>query len=161
MSQENYWKFQGTIKKLKQKDNRCFVCGTTKNIVPHHIRRVNQTSDDYYNESNIVLLCDDHHHQYHRQYPEVNAKTFGEFVKKNHNKKPTIKRRGELMNFTLDKELKISKLKRIIKLLNKTQTKVVKISVNGKLYDISRISDKDNYAVFELGDFELIKKAGD
>ena len=37
------------------------------------------------------------------------------------------------MNFRLDKELKISKLKKIIKLLNKTQNKVVKISVNGKL----------------------------
>lgn len=65
------------------------------------------------------------------------------------------------MNFRLDNELKISELKQIIKLLNKTQKKVVKISVNGKLYDISKIIDQKNYAVFELGDFKLIKKAGD
>ena len=57
------------------------------------------------------------------------------------------------MNFTLNEELKISKIKRIIKLLNKTQNKVVKISVNGNLYDISKISDMGDYAVFELGDF--------
>ena len=57
------------------------------------------------------------------------------------------------MNFTLNEELKISKIKRIIKLLNKTQNKVVKISVNGNLYDISKISDRGDYAVFELRDF--------
>jgi cytochrome b involved in lipid metabolism len=57
------------------------------------------------------------------------------------------------VNFILNDELKISKMKRIIKLLNKTQNKVVKISVNGKLYDISKISDRGDYAVFELGDF--------
>ena len=65
------------------------------------------------------------------------------------------------MNFRLDKELKISKLKKIIKLLNKTQNKVVKISVNGKLYDFSKIIENDDYAVFEPGDFKLIIKAGE
>lgn len=65
------------------------------------------------------------------------------------------------MNFRLDKELKISKLKKIIKLLNKTQNKVVKISVNGKLQDFSKIIENDDYAVFEPGDFKLINKAGE
>ena len=156
----NYWKFLGTVKKLKEKENKCFVCGSTENIVPHHIKKVNQSSDDYYNENNIVLLCDEHHHQYHQQNPHVNPKTFSEFLKKNHLKKSNNKKGGK-MNFKLDNELKISKLKKIIKLLNKTQKKVVKISVNGKLYDISKISDKEKYVIFELGDFELNKKAGD
>lgn len=146
----NYWKLQGTIKKLKQKDNRCFVCGTSKNIVPHHLKKVDNASEEYYSEDNLVLLCDEHHHQYHNKYSTVNPKTFSEFVRKNHSKKP---KRGAKVNFILNDELKISKMKRIIKLLNKTQNKVVKISVNGKLYDISKISDRGDYAVFELGDF--------
>ena len=153
----NYWKFLGTIKKLKEKENRCFVCGTTENIVPHHIRKAKQSNDDYYNENNIVLLCNKHHIQYHKENSSVNPKTFGEFLKKNHFKKQDNKK-GVLMNFRLENELKISKLKKIIKLLNKTQTKVVKLSVNGKLYDISKIIEKEKYVVFELGDFELIKK---
>lgn len=33
----NYWKFKGTVKKLKEKDNKCFVCGSDENIVPHSI----------------------------------------------------------------------------------------------------------------------------
>lgn len=65
------------------------------------------------------------------------------------------------MNFTLDKELKISKLKKIMKLLNKTNSKLVKVSVNGKLYDISKVTVIDKYATFELKDFSLIKKAGE
>ena len=146
----NYWKLQGTIKKLKEKDNRCFVCGTSENIVPHHLKKVDNSSEEYYSEENLVLLCDEHHHQYHKKYSTVNPKTFSEFVRKNHSNKPKI---GGKVNFTLNDELKISKMKRIIKLLNKTQNKVVKVSVNGKLYDISKISDRGDYAVFELGDF--------
>lgn len=77
----NYWKFQGTIKKLKEKDNRCFVCGSTENIVPHHLKRVKRTSNDYYNENNLILLCDYHHRDYHQKYPQVNGKTFSEYMK--------------------------------------------------------------------------------
>ena len=149
----NYWKLQGTIRKLKEKDNSCFVCGSTINIVPHHLKQVNKSSNEYYDENNIVLLCNDHHYQYHRQYPDVSPKTFTEFLKKNHMKKPTLKRGRDLMNFTLDKELKISKLKRILKLITKTQTKVVKISVNGELFDISRVIDLEDVAIFELDKF--------
>ena len=154
----NYWKFLGTVRKLKEKENMCFICGSKENIVPHHIKQVKQTSDEYYSENNIVLLCDEHHHQYHNQYPNVNAKTFSEFLKRNHLKKPN---NGGMMNFKLDAELKISKLRKIIKLLNKTQKKVVKISVNGKLYDISKITDNEKYTILELGNFGLVKKVGD
>lgn len=65
------------------------------------------------------------------------------------------------MDFTLDKELKISKFKRIIKLVTKHNKKMVKISVNGKFYDISKVIVSDKYATFELRDFALIKRAGD
>lgn len=155
----NYWKLKGTIKKLKDKEKKCFVCGSTENIVPHHLKKVNQASDEYYSEDNLVLLCDEHHHQYHQQYLDINPKTFCEFLRKNHLKKP--KNRGKTMNFKLEKELKNSKLRKIIKLLNKTNKKIVKISVNGKLYDISRIKDLEKYIVFELDDVEIIKKEGE
>lgn len=72
----NYWKLQGTIKDLKEKDNKCFVCGSKKDIVPHHLKKVNQTSNQYYSEDNLVLLCDYHHHKYHQQYSDVNLKLF-------------------------------------------------------------------------------------
>lgn len=91
MINENYWKLHGTIRKLKEKDNRCFVCGSDENIVPHHLKQVKQTSDDYYNENNIVLLCDEHHHQYHQEYSRVNPKTFSEFLKKKIKKSIKIK----------------------------------------------------------------------
>ena len=154
---ENYWKLQGTIRKLKEKDNKCFICGSTENIVPHHIKQVKNNSEEYYDKNNLVLLCDYHHRKYHNQYCEVNAKTFGEFLMKNHSKNPVKKNKPTKIDFVLDKELKMSKMRRIIKALNKTSKKVVKISFNGKLYDISRIYDNENYTVLELGDFELTK----
>lgn len=36
----NYWKLMGTVKKLKEKDNLCFVCGSKKDIVPHYLKRL-------------------------------------------------------------------------------------------------------------------------
>ena len=63
------------------------------------------------------------------------------------------------MIFTLDNELKISQLKVILKLLKKAGNKVVKISVNGTLYDISKIIDKQGFAIFELCELELAKKS--
>ncbi len=77
----NYWKFKRTIKELKEKNNRCFICGSSENIVPHHLKKVKQTSDDYYNKNNIILLCDDHHREYHHKYPQVNSKTFCEYMR--------------------------------------------------------------------------------
>lgn len=154
MTHENYWKLQGTIKKLRKKSNKCFICGSTEEIVPHHIRQVKQETDDYFDENNLVLLCDYHHRRYHRQYHNVNAKTFCEFLRENIlNPIKINKSQGDDVNFRLDKELKISKLKRIIKLLNKTRTKVVKISVNGKLYDISKVIEDNGTIIFELGEF--------
>lgn len=150
MTHENYWKMQETIRRLQKKDNSCFICGSTENIVAHHIKKVGQETDDYYDESNLVLLCDYHHHLYHRQYGEVNAKTFSEFSRNTHSKK---KRRGDMMNFKLDNELKVSKLKKIFKLLNKTSKKLVKISADGKTYDITKIIDIDGVTILELGEF--------
>lgn len=152
MTHENYWRMQGTIRRLRKKDNTCFVCGSTENIVPHHIKKVNPESDEYFDESNLVLLCDFHHHLYHRQYPDVNAKTFSEFLRDNHLKRQ--RKKGDNMDFKLDKELKVSKLKKIFKLLNKTSKKLVKISADGKAYDITKIISIDGVTILELGEFK-------
>ena len=149
MSQENYWKLQSTIKNLKDEDNRCFVCGCKKEIVAHHIKKVSQESKEYYSRNNVVLLCDDCHHIYHQQYSEVNQKTFSEFVKKNLNKQPQRKKLTK-RRFAIKEELKISKLKKIFKELNKTRNKVLKISVNGVLYDISKISSEGKLTIIEI-----------
>lgn len=76
-----YYDFCGTVKKLKQE---CFICGTTENIEPHHIRRAKQRQEIYADEKNIVMLCRTHHKRYHNKYSNanVNPKTFAEYVKR-------------------------------------------------------------------------------
>lgn len=150
----NYWKFQGTIKKLKEKENTCFICGSNKNIVPHHIKRVKNTHSDYYSEDNLVLLCNYHHHKYHREYPDVNLKTFCEFLRNNFVLKikesevnKINKKRRLNMDIDLNKPLKISKLTKFMKLVNKPAKKTVKISVDGKLYGIRNVRNQDAYNI--------------
>lgn len=153
----NYWKFKGTINKLKEKENRCFVCGSDKNVVPHHIKRVKNTHNDYYSEDNLVLLCDYHHHKYHKQYPNVNLKTFCEFFRDNFVLKinesdvdKVNKKRRLNMDIDLNKPLKISKLTKFMKLVNKPAKKTVKISVDDKLYGIQNIRDQEGSTIFEI-----------
>ena len=157
----NYWKFKGTINKLKEKENRCFVCGSDKNVVPHHIKRVKNTHNDYYSEDNLVLLCDYHHHKYHKQYPNVNLKTFCEFFRDNFvlkikesNVDKVNKKRRLNMDIDLNKPLKISKLTKFMKLMNKPAKKTVKISVDDKLYGIRNIRDQEGNTIFEIRGYE-------
>ena len=145
MTHENFWKLMGTVRKLKNKENKCFVCGSTEDIVPHHIRKVKQEIEDYYSEDNLVLLCDECHHRYHRQYPDVNSKTFCEFMRKNLRNPP----KQYKTDFKITDKLKTSKLKKILKSVNKTSKKVVKVSFNGKVYDVSRIWDDGEATILE------------
>lgn len=157
----NYWKLQGTIKELKEKDNRCFVCGSKNDIVPHHLKKVSQTSNQYYSEDNLVLLCNYHHHKYHHEYPDVNLKTFCEFLRDNFiaqikekdiNKiKP---RRGVKLDIDLNNPLSVSKLKKMMKLINKSAKKNVKISVDGNLYGVRNIRDRDDCTLLEIRGFK-------
>ena len=153
----NYWKLLGTIQKLKEKENKCFICGSSENIVPHHLKQVKQTNNDYYSENNLVLLCDKHHHEYHKQYPEVNLKTFCEFLRDNYivrikeNEVDKVKKkRGVCMDIDLNMPLTISKLKKFIKLVTKNAKKTVKVSVDGKLYGIRNFRDQKDRNVLEI-----------
>lgn len=153
----NYWKFKGTIKKLKEKENKCFICGSDKNIVPHHLKRVKNTHSDYYSEDNLVLLCNYHHHKYHKQYPNVNLKTFCEFFRDNFVLKikesevnKVIKKRRLNIDIYLNKPLKISKLTSFMKLVNKPVKKTVKVSIGNKLYGIRNIRDQEGNTILEI-----------
>ncbi len=153
----NYWKFLGTINKLKEKENKCFICGSNENIVPHHIKQVKQSSDDYFNENNIVLLCDKHHHHYHKKYAHVNQKTFCEFFRDNfvlQIKESEVnivnKKRRLNMDIDLNKPLKISKLTQLLKLVNTTAKKTVQISLDNGLYGIQNIRDQEGSNILEI-----------
>lgn len=154
INQQNYWKFQATVNNLRKIENKCFICGSSENVGPHHINRTKYDSEQYYSKNNLILLCDDCHHRYHKQYPNVNQKTFCEFLRKellkNHPNNGNKNKKNYQKNFNLKEELGMSKLKRILKLVNKTQTKRVKISVDGKMYDIYKISGDDNLTILEL-----------
>lgn len=157
----NYWKFKGTVKKLKEKENKCFVCGSDENIVPHHLKQVKKRSEEYYNENNIVLLCDNHHHMYHNQYSNVNLKTFCEFFKDNfvlkinENEVSKVNEERRLkMEIELNKPLKISKLTQFLKLVNKTPKKTVKISVGEKLYGVKNVRNQEGNTILEIKDYK-------
>lgn len=153
----NYWKLMGTVKKLKEKDSSCFVCGSKNDIVPHHLKKVNLTSDEYYSEDNLVLLCDYHHHKYHQQYPAVNLKTFCEFLRDNFiahiNEKDISKlkqRRGVKLDIDLNLPLTVSKFNKFMKIITKTAKKTVKVSVDDKLYGIRNFRDQEGTNILEI-----------
>ena len=109
-----------------------------------------------YSEDNIVLLCD-YHHKYHKQYPEVNLKTFCEFLRDNFVLKikeseinKVNKKRRLKMDINLNKSLKISKLTKFFKVVNKNAKKTVKISVDDKLYGIRNVRDQEDLTILEI-----------
>lgn len=82
-----YYQFHETVEKLRKEDDSCFICGSTKNVKPHHIRRVKESDPRYANQGNIVLLCPRHHHKFHKLYGSgkgVNRHNFDIFVKREH-----------------------------------------------------------------------------
>ena len=55
------------------------------------------------------------------------------------------------MRIDLDKSIKLNKLKRILKLFGNTN-KPIKILIQGNLYDITSIVDRNNTIMFIIGD---------
>lgn len=56
------------------------------------------------------------------------------------------------MIIDLDEELRLSRFRKIISLI-KTR-KVIKVSFNGRYYDITKIIDKKGMTIFEIGDLK-------
>ena len=82
-----YYKFHDMVEKLRKEDNSCFICGSAKNVKPHHIRRVKESDPQYAARNNIVLLCHHHHGKFHQLYGSgkgVNRHNFDVYVKKEH-----------------------------------------------------------------------------
>ena len=57
----------------------------------------------------------------------------------------------EQMIIELDEELRLSKFRKIMTLIAKSG-KVIKVEINGKYYDISKITDKKEMAILEIND---------
>ena len=55
------------------------------------------------------------------------------------------------MIINIDEELRLSKFRKILKLISKSN-RIIKVSLDGKLYDISRITDKGDIIIFEIDD---------
>ena len=82
-----YYQFHNLVEKLRKEDNSCYICGSTKNVKPHHIRRVKESNPQYAAASNVVLLCGHHHGKFHQLYGSgkgVNRHNFDVYVKKEH-----------------------------------------------------------------------------
>lgn len=80
-----YFDFLNLVEELRQEDDACFICGSKKNVNPHHIVKFKDNDKRYADKNNVVLLCGYHHHSYHKHYGSgkgVNQKTFAIFCKK-------------------------------------------------------------------------------
>lgn len=56
------------------------------------------------------------------------------------------------MKIELDNELRISKFRRILLMFRSSN--VIKILIDGQYYDISKVMDKEDVTIFEVGDLK-------
>lgn len=85
-----YYEFLETVKKLRNENDSCFICGSTKRVNPHHIHKVKDSDKRFADRNNVVLLCGPHHHLFHQLYGSgkgVNCKNFAIFCKKEYEKR--------------------------------------------------------------------------
>ena len=53
-----FYEFQNTINIVKREQGyKCFICGSTDNLGPHHIKKVKQSNALYASKENVVILC--------------------------------------------------------------------------------------------------------
>lgn len=82
-----YYDFQQVVGNMMKGKPKCFVCGSTRNVGPHHIRKVKQSNQQYADKNNLVLLCKSCHSKYHSRYRGINQKTFALFLREELHKK--------------------------------------------------------------------------
>lgn len=58
---------------------KCSICGSGKELEPHHIINVNNYDELYNSPCNVIILCHTCHHNYHQEYNEVNFHTLLEY----------------------------------------------------------------------------------
>lgn len=77
-----FYDFQHTVENMMKGNPKCFICGSTKNVGPHHLKKVKQNNSLYGDSSNVVLLCKSCHSRYHNHVGKnVNPKSFAVFLK--------------------------------------------------------------------------------
>lgn len=76
-----HWKLQDWVSQLFFKFDKCVVCGSTKDLEPHHVVKVKPYDEHYTSLDNGVILCKHCHHEYHSKYSQINAYTLIEFTK--------------------------------------------------------------------------------
>lgn len=81
-SQQLHWKIKAWGRELLEKEHECIVCGATKNLVPHHVAKIDRYNPYYVDINNGVVMCESCHKKYHRQYSDINARTLIDFIKK-------------------------------------------------------------------------------
>ncbi|MBQ9025362.1 MAG: hypothetical protein IJ104_03140 [Methanobrevibacter sp.] len=79
---QKYWKLKTWVRELLWKYEECVICGSRKNLEPHHIIRCNTDNPIFFSPDNGVVLCHKCHNSYHRMFDEVNPHTFVKFSQK-------------------------------------------------------------------------------
>lgn len=65
---------------LLEKYDACAICGSKKNLEPHHIIQTNNYDEFHTSITNGLVLCHKCHHEYHQKYhDDINFKTLLEF----------------------------------------------------------------------------------
>lgn len=79
-----HWELQDWVNKLFiTYPNKCIICGTRKNLEPHHILQVKPYDELYSSVSNGCLICKDCHHDYHERYgSNINPVSLVQYAKK-------------------------------------------------------------------------------
>ena len=78
-----YYDFQHVVGNMLKGKPKCFICGSTRNVGPHHLKNVKRNNPLYADPKNIVLLCKSHHSKYHNRVGShgVNPKSFAVFLR--------------------------------------------------------------------------------
>jgi hypothetical protein len=90
-----HWELQDWVSKLYlEYPNKCVVCGTKKDLEPHHLLQVKPYDELYTSISNGVLICKECHHEYHETYGgNITPYTMIDFVKKKQAKNSGLQKR--------------------------------------------------------------------
>ena len=98
-----YWELQDWVNKLFMTYNKCPICGSKKDLEPHHIIQVKPYDKLYSNTKNGIILCKKCHRKYHEEYgSNINPGTLLKFGLDN------FKGKSGFSNAQLSKKLKQS-----------------------------------------------------
>jgi hypothetical protein len=76
-----YWKLRSWANQLLMEYDECVICGSRKELEPHHIIKCDNYNPMYYSLDNGVVMCHRCHRLYHRTFKNINAYTFAKFMK--------------------------------------------------------------------------------